>query len=186
MKNQKTRLLLAWLFLCAVMPASSQEKSADAKKLESASVELDEDADQPAGGETAVDKLKSEFKVDDVRIQGLRDQKLGYGGVSKALSLAQGLPGGITDANVRKVMTLRQGPPVMGWGNVAKELGLNQGSFMSRVKKISAEVRKRAKADKAKKDKKAGEKMEKPEKPEKAGKLERPGKGGHPESPGKH
>ncbi len=185
MKNKEMRLLAAGLFLCAVMPVLAQEKSSEDKKLEKASVELDNEAGKPEGGKTVTDKLKAEFGVDEARIQGLRDQKLGYGEVSTALSLAQGLPGGITDANVQKVMALRQGPPVMGWGKVAKELGMNLGSVTSKVKKVSAEARKQGKADKMKKVEK-GERPGKPERHEKPEKMNRPEKGGRPEGAGKH
>jgi len=187
MKNNKTRLLIAGLFLCAAMPALAQEKTPDEKKLESASAELEKDAASSEGNKTVTDKLKSEFKVDDAVVQGLRDQKLGYGEVSTVLTLAQGLPGGITDANLQKVVALRQGPPVMGWGKVAKELGLKLGPAVSKVKRISAEARKQEKADKAKKEKKEkAEKAGKPERPEKREKAGKPEKGGRPETHGKH
>lgn len=183
MKTSKMRLLLAGLFLCAAIPVFAQEKSADEKKVEKAGMELDSEAGKPESGGMVTDKLKAEFGVDDARIQGLRDQKLGYGEVSITLSLAQGMPGGITDANVQKVMALRQGPPVMGWGKVAKELGLKLGPVVSKVKKVSAEARKH-KAEQMRKEKR--EKSGKPERPEKPGKMERPGKGGRPDAHGKH
>jgi len=186
MKNKELRLLLAGLFLCAAMPALAQEKTKDEKKLDSAAVELDKDAAQPLGEKAVAERIKTEFKVDDARVQGLRDQKLGYGGISIALGLAQELPGGITDANMEKVMALRQGPPVTGWGNVAKQLGLKLGPVTSRMKKVSAEARKKVKAEKVKMEKNAKErgekrdKMDKPERPEKAERSGGQGKGGRP------
>ena len=147
---------------------------------------MDKDTGQPEGEKRVADKLKSEFMVDDARVQGLRDQKLGYGEVSIVLALAQNLPGGITDANVQRVMALRQGPPAIGWGQLAKDLGLKLGRVQSKVHKLSTAVRKQERNDKSKNDKKAevekdkkNEKMEKPERPEKAEKMERP------ENPGK-
>lgn len=183
MKNKAMRLLVAGLFLCAAAPVLAQEKSGDEKKLDKASMELEQDAGKPEGEKTVTDKLMAEFNVDAARIQALRDQKMGYGGVSIALSLAQGLPGGITDANVQKVMALRQGPPVMGWGKVAKELGMNLGSVISKVKKVSAAARKAAKA--AERMKKGG-KMGKPERQEKMEKMGRPEKGAGHEHRGPH
>lgn len=183
MKNRELWLMMAGLLLCAAMPALAQEKSPDEKKLDSTAVELDNDAVQPQGERTVAEKIKNEFKVDDARVQGLRDQKLGYGEISIALSLAQGLPGGITDANVQKVMALRQGPPVTGWGNVAKQLGLKLGPVAARTKKMAAEARKKIKAEKIKMEKHAREKggkhdrMDKPGRPEKAGGQ---GKGNRP------
>ena len=84
--------------------------------------------------------------MDDARVQGLRDQKLGYGEIGIVLSLASQLPGGIDDANVQKIMTLRQGPPVQGWGKIAKDLGLNLGKAVSQVKRTEAAVRKQERA----------------------------------------
>ena len=181
MKNNRTRLLLAGLFLCAALPVLAQEKSGDEKKVEKAAMEVDGDAGKPEGGGLVVDKLKTEFGVDEARIQGLRDQKLGYGGVSIVLSLAQTMPGGITDGNVQKIMALRQGPPVMGWGKIAKELGLKLGPVISKVKKISAEARKQA--ARIKKGEKG--KMEKHERHEKPEKMGRPEKGARPGTHGR-
>jgi hypothetical protein len=184
MKNNKMRLFLTGLFLCAAMPALAQDKKpADEKKLDSAAVQLDKDAAKPYGEKLVTDRIKTEFKVDDARIQGLREQKLGYGEISIALSLAKGLPGGITDANVQKVMAMRQGPPVMGWGKIAKNLNVKMGPVISGVKKMSAEVRKQeakdAKIEKKDSDKnEKNEKMEKHERNEKAEKAERPDRPG--------
>jgi len=183
MKSNKTRLLIAGLFLCAAMPVLAREESPEETKLEKASIEMDKDAVKPEGGGLAVDKLKAEFGVDAARIQGLRDKKLGYGEVSITLSLAQAMPGGITDENMQQVLALRQGPPVMGWGKVAKELGLKLGPVISKVKRVSAEARKQAAMLK---NGEKGGKREKPERPDKPGSVERPGKGGRPESRGKH
>jgi len=179
MKTNKLQLMLAGLFLCAAaMPAFAQEKTREEKKLESGAAELDKNAAKPEGAQRVNDRIKAEFAVDNARVQSLRDQKMGYGEISIALGLAQSLPGGITDDNVQKIVALRQGPPVMGWGKIAKELGLKLGSVQSKVHKMSAEVRKQEKAARANKNKKS-EKMEKPEKPEKPEKM------GRPENPGK-
>ncbi|OGS08502.1 MAG: hypothetical protein A2270_10940 [Elusimicrobia bacterium RIFOXYA12_FULL_51_18] len=168
--------MFAGLFLCAaVIPAFAQKNSREERELETISRELDKSAAKPEGAQRAAARIKAEFGVDDARVQGLRDKNMGYGEISIALGLAQGLPGGITDENVQKIMALRQGPPVMGWGKMAKDLGLKLGPVMSNMKKMSAKMRKQEKADKVKKEK--GEKMEKPEKPgkpEKAEKMERP------------
>lgn len=186
MKNGQMRLMLAGLFLCAAMPVLAQEKSKDEKQLDSAAAELDKAAGQPEGEKAVAEKIKNEFKVDDARVQGLRDQKLGYGGISIALGLAQGMPGGITDANMEKVMALRQGPPVTGWGNVAKQLGLKLGPVTASTKKVSAEARKKVKAEKKMMEKRGkekggkGGKMDKPARPEKMERAGGQGKGGRP------
>jgi len=169
MKKETTWLLAAGFFLCAAMPAAAQDRPADEMELESAAAELDADAAEPGGEKAVVDKLMSEFKVDGPRVQGLREQGLGYGEVAVALTLAQGLPGGITDVNVHNVTRLRLGPPALGWGKVSKELGLKPGAAISKVKKVQAEVRERTKIEKARLGKAAIEK-------EKNGKKARGGK----------
>jgi len=181
MKNTKLQLMFAGLFLCAAaMPAFAEEKSKEEKKLETGAGELEKSAAMPDGQQRVADRIKAEFGVDDARVQSLRDKNMGYGEISIALGLAQSLPGGITDDNVQKIVALRQGPPVMGWGKIARDLGLKLGAVQSKVHRMSAAVRKQEKPDKADKVKK-GEKMEKPEMPGRAGRMERPenpGKGG--------
>jgi hypothetical protein len=194
MKNRELPLLFAGLFLCgAVMPARAQERPGDERRLENSAGELDRGTDRPERRQQVTDRIKAEYGVNDARIQSLRDKKMGYGEISIALGLAQGLPGGITDENVQKIMVLRQGPPVAGWGKIAKDLGLKLGPVQSKVHKISAEARKQKKDDKVKKDVKAEsekrmergkmEKPEKPERPEKTERMERPEK---PEKGGRH
>jgi len=180
MKNNKLQLMFAGLFLCAAaIPAFAEEKTGEEKKLETSAVEMDKSAAEPEGQLRVTEKIKTQFGVDDARVQGLRDKNMGYGEISIALGLAQGLPGGITDANVDKIMALRQGPPVMGWGRIAKDLGLKLGSVQSKVKKMAAEVRKaEAKAKKAGEKGMKGEKMEKHEKHEKMERPQKPEKGG--------
>lgn len=179
MKNKEIVLMALGLILCAGMLVMSEDKTSEEKNLESSAMEMDKEAAKPACQESFQEKIKAEYNVDDARIQALRDQKMGYGEISIALGLAQGLPGGITDANVQKIVSLRQGPPVMGWGRISKDLGLKLGPVRSKMKKISAEVRKETKA--------AGrmEKGGKGERHERHGKMDRPEKGGRPEKSGK-
>ncbi|MBI4351090.1 MAG: hypothetical protein HY550_06605 [Elusimicrobia bacterium] len=174
MKNKGMRLLIAGLFLCAAMPVLAEEMTSDEKKLDKASMETDKEAGEPGDGKTVTEKIKAEFGVDDARVRGLRDQKLGYGGITIVLALARTMPEGITDANVAKIMALRQGPPVMGWGKIAKELGLKLGPVISNVKKVSAAVRSH------RKERMKREKRENMGRPERPGKPERPVKGGRP------
>ena len=175
MKNKEMVMMVSGLLLCAGMLVLAEEKSADEKKLDTATVEMDKDAAMPACQEAFQERIKTDFGVDEVTVQGLRDKKMGYGEISIALGLAQQLPGGTTEANIQKITALRQGPPVMGWGRISRDLGLKLGPVISKVRKISAEVRKQQKAAKMGKGK--GGKAEKPERP---GKPDRPGKGGRP------
>lgn len=180
MKNSELSLMLAGFFLCAaVLPAFARERSKEEKKLETCAGELDKNHSE--GQRRVADKIKARFGVDDGRVLGLRLKNMGYGEIAIALGLAQDLPGGITDENLYKIITQRQGPPAAGWGKIAKDLGLKFGPVISKIENISSEVRRQEKADKAEKAKKAegekdkeGGKTAKLEKPEKSEKMERP------------
>lgn len=168
--------------VAASFAAAAGESSKDEQTLEKTSSALDKDAARPEGRTAVEARLKSEFKVDDARLQGLRDQKLGYGEMSIALSLAEKMPGGITDANVKAVMAQRQGPPVMGWGEIARKQGVKLGEVIRKTKGLDAAARKQEKAEKKEK----GEKAEKDERHEKAEKGERHEKAERAERVEKH
>jgi hypothetical protein len=105
------------------------------------------------GEKAVVKRLSAEFKTTDAQVQALGDRKLGYGEAAVVLSLAQTLPGGVTDANVQKVLALRQGPPVMGWGEVARQLGTKLGKTVSQVRKVANNANREIKNDHARTEK---------------------------------
>lgn len=151
MKNINFYFILAGLFLCAAPPLSfARESSGEEKKLEAAAGELDKNHSE--GQQRVADALKARFGVSDGLIMGLRFKKLGYGEIAIALSLAQDLHSVIKDEDLHRIVVLRQGPPVMGWGEIARNLGLKLGPAISRVQKLSAEVRRDEKGDKAKEE----------------------------------
>ena len=154
MKNGKAEFILAWLMLCAAaVPACCQVKSKEEKALEAGAAELNKNYSE--GQQRVAAKIKAEFKVEDELLVGLRFKELGNGEIAVVLAMAQSLHGGITDANLHKIVALREGPPPAGWGKIAGDLGLKLGPVISRVKKISTEVRKQEKIDTAEKKKKA-------------------------------
>lgn len=113
------------------------DEDADAQQ---AANEINSEAESDYGKEVVVNRLKNEFNVEESQINNLRSkEKLGYGEIGIALSLAQQMPGGITNENIQKVMDLRQGERKTGWGNVAKELNLNLGKVVSQTKKMANE-----------------------------------------------
>ncbi|MDD5209160.1 MAG: hypothetical protein PHV36_07220 [Elusimicrobiales bacterium] len=176
MKNLKLHFMLTGLILCLAAASSfAQEKPGEEKKLEAVAAELDKNHSE--GQQRVADMIKAEFGVADGLIMGLRFKKLGYGEIAIALGLAQGLHRTIKDEDLYKIVSLRQGPPVMGWGRIAKELGLKLGPVISKVQKISAEVRRDEKGDKAAEDKKTeAEKLKKQEKADKSEKTDKDGK----------
>lgn len=177
------------LALFATPIVRAEDSSKDEQKLERTSTEADKDASRPGGPKIVESHIKSEFKVDDARVQGLRDQKLGYGEISIVLALAEKRPGGITDANVAAIMAERNGPPKMGWGQIARKQGTSLGNIHGKVRSVSEAARKHEKAEGRKQEKREekaerghekAEKMDRPERPERAEKHERVEK---PENP---
>ena len=157
----------------SIVPALADNVAKEEQQLEKAATSLDQTSSEPQGAKEDAQRLETTFGVDQTRIDGLRSQNLGYGEISIALSLAQKMSGGITDANVQSIMAMRTGNPPMGWGAIAKQLGEKLGPIVSQVNDVSHESHQQA------------EKMDRPDKPEKVEKPERPEKPDKPQKPGK-
>lgn len=115
-------------------------ETTEEKNLSKEATEINKTAGSSQGQDVVVGRIEKEFSVTDTQIQDLRNQKMGYGEISIVFSLASKMPGGITDANIQEVMTMRQGPPRMGWGEIAKKLGTTLGPTVSQVKNIHSET----------------------------------------------
>jgi len=104
------------------------------------------------GEKVVTQRLEKEYKVTETQVQQMRDKKLGYGEIAIVLALCQKMPGGATDVNIQQVMTMRQGPPTMGWGEIANKLGTKLGPAVSQVRNVNREtnreMRHEAKGDK--------------------------------------
>lgn len=129
--------------------AAAADVSKDERNLEREAKRLNDTAAKPDGEKAVVKRLTAEFTATDQQVQDLRGRNLGYGEAAIVLSLAQALPGGVTDANVQKVLALRQGPPVMGWGQVARQLGTKLGKTVSQVRKAANNANREIKKDHA-------------------------------------
>lgn len=143
---------------------------------------IDETASTPGGKTAVVDKIEKEFGVDEATIQELRAQKLGYGEITIALSLAERLPGGLTPENIDKVVSMRQGSHIEGWGNIARDLGLKINPAAERLDKIDSETAKPEGAVKEVKHERT-ERLEKAGKPERVEKIEKMERIEKPEKP---
>ncbi len=140
--------VLLLTMLSAVWAAESKEE----QNLQKEAAAINTTAANAQGEKVVTQRLEKNFNVTEMQIQGLRDKKQGYGEIAIVLSLCQKMPGGATDANIQKVMTMRQGPPTMGWGEVAKKLGTKLGPAVSQVRNVhraaNREMRSEAKGDK--------------------------------------
>jgi hypothetical protein len=139
MKRYTYAIVSALVLTLAMLSAAWAVETKEEKSLLKESSEINTAAGTEKGATVVVQRLEKEFGVTDTQIQALRDQKLGYGEIAIVFSLAQKL-GGITDANISKIMTLREGPPVMGWGEIAKKLGFKLGPTISQVEKLNKET----------------------------------------------
>lgn len=139
-------LCLPFLLLSGAAGASL---SKDEKNLEMEIVRLDRTAAEAGGVQAVHARMQRDFRVPPAQVRSLREQGFGYGEIVVLLSLAKNLPGGITDGNIDRVRSLRQGPPPLGWGQVAKELGAKLGGVVSQVKKVRNETHRLMKQEQA-------------------------------------
>ena len=170
-------LIFMAMLIAGINTAAWAEASKEEVRIEKDASALDKDTNKPEGEKMVVQRLEKEFNVDDARINSLRDQKLGYGEIAIVLTMAEKLPGGITDATVNKIMSMRQGPPVEGWGKIAMKLGFKLGPVISKVERVKAEAHRDIEKIHREKVEKV-EKKEKHEKVEKIERHERPGRKG--------
>jgi hypothetical protein len=129
-------LVLSLTMLGAAWAAESKEEI----NLRKDAAAIDTTAGHAQGEKVVVQRMKTDFSVTDAQVQGMRDKKMGYGEISIVLSLCKKMPGGATEANIQQVMTMRQGPPIMGWSEVAKKLGTTLGPAVSQVRNVHREV----------------------------------------------
>lgn len=149
MKRSILILIAGVLAALAVAGTAWADLSKAEKNLDRESKRLDATAAKPDGEKAVLKQIEAEFKVSDAQVQAFRDRKLGYGEIAVVLSLAKRMPGGVTEGNAQKVLSIRQGPPVAGWGQVAHQLGAKLGATVSQVKKINNDSNREIKKDHA-------------------------------------
>lgn len=155
--------IVAVLLFLGFAVASAEVSDDDRKiveRLQASIASLDRETSRPEGERAVVRRLAREFAVDEARVATLRSRTLGYGEIATLLSFAKALSGGITDANVQKVLAMRQGPPVMGWGQMARASGVTLGPAASRVHKVAAGAHRLL--ERAQPEKKPAEKPDRP------------------------
>ncbi len=157
MKRSLYILISVFVLLLTMLGAVWAAESKEEKTLQKEATAINATAGNAQGEKVVTQRLEKEFKVTEMQIQRLRDKKLGYGEIAIALSLCQKMPGGATDANIQQVMTMRQGPPTMGWGEIANKLGTKLGPAVSQVRNVNKETNREMKHE-AKGDKEHMEK----------------------------
>jgi len=105
----------------------------------------------------------------DGTLQGKSRGTMGYGEIHIALSLAQAYSAAkLLPANDALTQVLAQRAGGKGWGNVAKNLGLNLGQVVSRVRSGNERLAGAGKPERPSKPERA-ERPERPERPARAG-----------------
>lgn len=143
MSRKATALLTALvltIFMTNIAAAKSAPTAKDEKKLKTEISMLDKDATLPHGDQVVLDRLSKEYNVTADQITALHDKKLGYGEIAAIYAFADKLPGGITDDNVNKVVTMHQSSP--GWMKMAKSLDVDLGSIAKKVDGIEKDAHK--------------------------------------------
>jgi hypothetical protein len=130
----------AFVLSLAVMSAAWAAETTEEKTLAKESAEISKTAGKTQGATVVTARLEKEFNVTEVQIQALRDKKLGYGEIAIMFSLAQKKYGSVTDETIGSIVTLRQGPPTMGWGEVAKKIDLKLGPTVSQMRNVNRET----------------------------------------------
>jgi hypothetical protein len=152
MKRSLYMIVSVFVLLLTMLGAVWAAESREEKELRKEAAAINTTAGNAQGEKVVTLRLEKDFNVSSDRIQGLRDRNLGYGEIAIVLSLSRKMPGGATDANIQRVMTMRQGPPTMGWGEIAKKLGTKLGPAISQVKNVNKEtnreIKHEAKGDK--------------------------------------
>jgi hypothetical protein len=168
----------------------AQGTAAEEQTLEKKATTLNGMPASPKLDEARVQALAKEFNVAPSVVEGLRNQKQGWGETTLELAMAQHLAQTdpktyptITDA-LNKIETLRG--EKMGWGRIAKDLGFKLGPVISKVERSETAVRTadretmergegKSKADHLEKASGA-ERHERLDRPERAERPERPGR----------
>jgi len=145
MKHAVLFLAVGLLLLAPQAENAEAVPSKDESNLNREAARLVRTAASPQGESAVARSIVKGLGVDEERVQVLRKNGLGYGEIAIAISLAQKLPGGTTDANIQKVLGLRQGPPESGWGEVAKTIGAKLAVTVSQLKKLNNESRREMK-----------------------------------------
>lgn len=140
MKQLTYIVMSVFILTFAVMSTVWAAETREEKSLQKEAAATNQSAGSAQGEKVVTARLEKEFNVTDAQIQALRDKKLGYGEMAIVFSLAQKKYGSVTDESIGDIMTLRQGPPTMGWGEVAKKLGTKLGPTITQMRNVNRET----------------------------------------------
>jgi hypothetical protein len=181
-----TVLMCTVAFGVVLAPARAQQtgsmSDSDLKQQERLQVgakQLDADgaaaAAIPEGRRRVTQTIAKQFNVEPSVVEGLRNRRLGYGGITIALALSEALmkqDKSTTRPQALDLILARRAAG-QGWDQIAQSMGMKLGRLISEVQKADKQVEhldgvKNAKAAQVDKPEKV-DKTEKPDRPEKPG-----------------
>ena len=149
MRRSWMRFGAIFVMTLLIAGTAAAEVSKDEKHLAREEKRINDTAAKPDGEKAVIRRFVLDLTASEQQVRALRDRKLGHGEIAVILSLARTMPGGATDANVQKVLDLRQGPPPAGWGDVARAVGTKLGKIVSQVRKAANNANRDIKKDQA-------------------------------------
>lgn len=129
-----------WLLLSCIIASfvlfCSDGYADEAQDVEQETQAVDQEAHDAPSRQKVAERIKNQYQVDDQTIQKLRDQKMGYGEITTTLALAKRMDGGITDANIQKIVDLRK-TDKKGWGEIAKQFNVKMGDLKKNIHAVN-------------------------------------------------
>ncbi len=122
----------------AAMSSDSSAASKDIGKLSAEISMLNSDANLPQGDKIIMKQLTDNFRVGSDKVSSLLGRNMQYGDVAATLAFADRMSGGVNDANINKVVSMRD----KGWDQLAKSLNVNVSDVSSKLNSIEDKAHK--------------------------------------------
>ncbi len=131
-------LAAAAIFLVSMIniaaAADTSAASKDVNKLNAEITMLNSDAKLPQADRIISKQLTDNFNVTSDKISSLVGRNMQYGDIAAIIAFADKMPGGITDANINQVLSMRQSRT--GWAQIAKSLNVNISDVAGKLSSI--------------------------------------------------
>lgn len=133
-------LLVATVLVVSAGTANAAAASKDEAKLTAEITLLNADAKLPQGDKLISKQLTDSFNVKTDKISSLVGKNMQYGEIAAIIAFADKMSGGVTDANINKVLNLRQSRT--GWSQIAKDLKVDLEDVADKVSSVEDEAHK--------------------------------------------
>lgn len=135
-------LLAAGLLVVMIGVAAAATMEKDAGKLNAEIALLNSYKSLPQGDKMISKQLSESFDVSSDKISSLYSRTRQYGDVAATLAFADKMSGGLTDANISKVVDMKSRG---GWDQVAKNLGVDIGDVAGKLSSVEDDTHKNIK-----------------------------------------